>query len=359
MSKKPSKKLKLGAVGIGGCWNWGHAEPLLAHPDVEITAVCDIVKAKAEKFAAAHGIKRVFTDYREMVKLDELDMVDVCTPNILHSEIAVAALGAGKHVLTEKPDAVNVAEAQKMADAASKNKRVLMVMRNNRFNPSVQFMRRYIAAGHMGEVYTGRCGWIRRRGIPGKGGWFTNKAMSGGGPLIDLGVHYIDVAMWLMGNPRPVSVTGMTYQKFAHTSVSDSVHSQFGEKKDEGVIDVEDLASGFIRFANGASLQIEFSWASNIDTETHFAELRGTKSGCSLTGERELKLFTEIEGTLCDISPRLAKPALSTHGQYLAHWIDCVLGRAEPIWTTRQGVDMIKILCAIYESAASGSEVKL
>lgn len=354
-----SKKLKMGAVGIGGIWSGIHADAWLKHPEVEIVAVCDIVESKARKFAEAHKIPHVTTDYRELLKLEEIDFIDICTPNLLHSEISVAALNVGKHVICEKPDAVSPQEAQKMADAARRAGKVMMVMRNNRFASTVQFLRKFIDGGHMGEVYTGRCGWIRRRGIPGKGGWFTTKALSGGGPLIDLGVHYLDLAIWLMGNPRPAGVVGQTYRKFADSGISDSEHAKFGEARSGGAFDVEDLASGFIRFQNGASLQLEFSWASNIEEEDSFLELRGTRSGLNMRhGGSDLKIFTEIAGTLCDVHPRIQRLP-GDHARNLYHFVDCVRGRAEPIIRPEDGVDMIRILAAVYESANSGSEVKL
>ena len=355
-------KYKIGAVGTGGIWKWGHSPAWLAHPEVEIVAVCDIVPEKAEAFAKEHNVPHVFTDYKQMLKIKELNVIDVCTPNLLHSEVTVAALKAGKNVFCEKPDAVNVREAEKMAAAAKASRKLLMVMRNNRFNPWAQFLKKFVEGGHMGDVYTGRCGWIRRRGIPGAGGWFTTKALSGGGPLIDLGVHYIDVAMYLMGNPRPVSVVGSTYRKFAGNKLSESVHSAFGEKKEGGTFDVEDLATGFIKFDNGASLQIEFSWASNIEQEGTFLELRGDKAGCSVGLGHELKIFTEIEGTLCDIVPKInyRRPKdESPHAMNLYHFIDCLAGRAKPMFVPQQGVDMIKILTAIYKSAETGKEVTL
>ncbi|HEV7299567.1 MAG TPA: Gfo/Idh/MocA family oxidoreductase [Tepidisphaeraceae bacterium] len=354
-------KLKLGVVGIGGIFNGCHAKPWLEHPEVEIVAVCDVVREKAEKFAGAHGIKHIYTDYRQMLAEVQLDAVDICTSNLFHSEIAIAALDKGLHAFTEKPDAVSPAEAQKMADAAKRSGKVLMAMRNNRFTPNAQFLKKYIAAGHMGDIYTGRCGWIRRRGIPGKGGWFTTKELSGGGPLIDLGVHMLDVAIWLMGNPSPVAVVGATYRKFAEGSdTSDSVHSSFGEAKTGGTFDVEDLASGFIRFDNGASLQIEFSWASNIEQEVNFVELRGSKAGFNLSNSHgTLKIFTEIEGALADVTPKPTLAGPHQHGANLHHFIDVIRGRAEPTTRPEHGVEMIKILSAIYESAQTGAEVKL
>ncbi len=355
---QPVDKIRMGVVGLGGIFNAVHAPALLKHPEVEIVAACDIVKERAQKFAQAHGIKQVYQDYGELVARPEVDAVDICTPNLFHSEIAVAALKAGKHVITEKPDAVSVAEARRMVAAAQDSGRVLMAMRNNRFRPQARFMKQYIEEGHAGEIYTGRCGWIRRRGIPGKGGWFTTKALSGGGPLIDLGVHMIDLALWMMGNPRPVSVTGATYCKFAQATGSDSVHSQFGEAKAGGTFDVEDLASGFIRFANGATLQIEFSWASNIEEETTFVELRGTRAGLVLKNE-ELRVYTELAGAPCDIKPRLRADAVGQHARYLNHFIEVLRGRAEPTIRPEHGLAMIQILSAIYESAQTGREVRL
>jgi predicted dehydrogenase len=211
----------------------------------------------------------------------------------------------------------------------------------------------------MGDVYCGRCGWIRRRGIPGKGGWFTTKEQSGGGPLIDLGVHMIDLAIWLMGNPTPIAVTGCTYRKFADTDVSDSINSSFGEKKADGIFDVEDLAMGFIRFDNGACLQIEFSWASNIKEEDNFVELRGTKSGAKISMQKGLEIFSESYGQLTDIAPRIDDlKGIPQHEANLRHFLD-VLGGEKPDFVPVQGVNMIKILEAMYRSAEVGHEITL
>lgn len=351
-------KLRLGVIGSGNIFRSAHLPTWMNHPDVEIVAVCDVNRERAENIAETAGAAHVYTDYRDLLKHDEIDMVDICTPNLYHSEISVAALQAGKHVFCEKPDAVNPEEAQKMADAAQASGKLLMVMRNNRFRPESQFLKKYIEQGGFGELYTGRCGWIRRRGIPGKGGWFTTKELSGGGPLIDLGVHFIDLAMWFMGNPRPVSVTGATYCKFAESDLSDSEHSQFGEKQEEGTFDVEDLATGFIRFDNGATLQIEFSWASNIGEEMNFVELRGTKAGFSFKNG-DLKIFSEAAGELIDSAPVLGRSKVSIHGENIKHFVDCVQGKAEPIIRPEHGVDMIKILSAIYQSAEEGREIQL
>ena len=237
---------------------------------VKVVALCDIVIEKAKMEADKYGINEVYESYQEMLDKAEIDVVDICTPNYLHSVMAVKAFEKSKHVFCEKPDEVNIEEVLSMKKASLKANKILMVMRNNRFLSSSQYLKKYIDKGYLGEIYAAKCGWIRRRGIMGKGGWFTTKSQSGGGPLIDLGVHMIDLAIWSMGNPKPFSATASTYCKFANDeSQADSVHATFGEVKDDGIFDVEDLAMGFIKFDNGACLSLEFSWASNIEAEDH------------------------------------------------------------------------------------------
>ncbi|MDQ1913910.1 Gfo/Idh/MocA family oxidoreductase [Paenibacillus sp. GD4] len=355
------KKWKVGIVGTGNIFKTAHMKTWMEHPETEIVAVCDTNLERAQGIAESIGLdqSKAYGDYKEMLRSQEdIEIIDICTPNLYHSIVAIDALKAGKHVFCEKPDAVNPQEAQKMADAAAVSGKLLMTMRNNRFTPGAQFLKRYIAEGNAGEIYTGRCGWVRRRGIPGKGGWFTTKELSGGGPLIDLGVHFIDVAMWFMGNPKPVAVSGAVYTKFASSELSDSIHSSFGESQKDGTFDVEDLATGFIRFDNGATLQIEFSWASNIGEETNFVELRGTKAGVSLK-RGQAQIFSESAGQLTNVEPVIKNRQVDAHGENIKHFINCLAGREEPIILPSQGVDMIKILTAIYESAETGREIRL
>ena len=356
-----NKKLRVGIVGCGGMCRGVHAISFNEFEDTEIVAFCDIVKEKAMDQAELYGVPAecVYTDYREMLKQGNLDAVDIITPNKFHSEIAVAALEAGLHVFCEKPDAVSVAEAAKMKAAAEKSGKILMVMRNNRYRETSKYLKKFVEEGRMGGVYAARCGWQRRRGAPGVGGWFTTKELSGGGPLIDLGVHMIDLTMWLMGNPRPVAVSGCTYCKFAQSTVSDSTEAKFGEKKAGGTFDVEDLAMGFIRFDNGACLQVEVSWNSNIDQERQFVELRGEKAGSIWnTDDGRLRIFTEEYGNTVDIVPN-AKDMDGGHKQNLRHFADCILYGAEPMFVPQQGYNMVGILEAMYRSAEEGHEILL
>ena len=215
------KKLRVGLVGIGGMGS-NHLRCQLGNPRVEVVAICDILPEKMQAAKERFNIPNIpcYTDFKDMIDTEQLDAVDISTPNYLHSIVAVYAMEKGLHVFCEKPDAVSVEEALKMKEASERTGKILMVMRNNRYYTNSQYLKKLITAGECGEIYCGRCGWIRRRGIPGRGGWFTTKAQSGGGPLIDLGVHMIDLAMWLMGNPKPVSVSGCTYNKFANNTAA-------------------------------------------------------------------------------------------------------------------------------------------
>ena len=354
-----SKKLKVGLIGLGGIMRNSHMVRYKKADDVEIVAICDILPDKITSFKEKFNMPDIpsFIDYKELLEIEGLDYVDICTPNYMHSVIAVDALKKGINVFCEKPDAVSVEEALKMQAAAEESGKHLMVMRNNRYRKTAKYLKQYIADGKMGEIYCGRCGWQRRRGIPGKGGWFTTKEQSGGGPLIDLGVHMIDLAIWLMGNPTPVAVSGCTYTKFADSDLSDSVNSSFGDKKADGIFDVEDLAMGFIKFDNGACLQIEFSWASNVAKESVFVELRGDKAGAEFR-DGGLKIYTEEDGKLKDILPDVVDDN-HIHSDNLAHFANVLLNGVEPDFTPVQGVNMIKILEAMYKSAETGMEVRL
>ena len=338
--------VKIGIVGAGKICQGPHMGAYDKINNAEIVAICDIDENKLNNLKNRYPNAHYYTDYKEMIENEELDAVDICTPNNYHSIVAIYALNKGLNVICEKPDAINASEAEKMKEAAEKSGKTLMVIRNNRYRPSTKYLKKYIADGKMGEIYAGRCGWIRRRGIPGWGGWFTDKEQSGGGPLIDLGVHIIDLAMYLMGNPKPVTVSGSTYLKFPHTS-----HSK---------IDVEDLAMGFIRFDNGACLQIEFSWASNIECDQMFVELRGEKSGSRMSGiDKKFEIFTEEYGSNVTIKPSVDDYGVPHHEMNIRHFIDVIEGKCEPDFTPEQGVNMVKILEAIYKSAECGHEIAL
>ncbi|URN92516.1 MAG: Gfo/Idh/MocA family oxidoreductase [Candidatus Pristimantibacillus lignocellulolyticus] len=343
--------LKVGIIGAGGIYRYAHLNGWKTSQDIQVVAVCDANLELAELAEQDFPGATIYTDYKQLIAREDIDIVSITTPNKFHSIIAIEALANNKHVFCEKPDAINPEEARKMADIASQSGKILMAMRNNRFTAAAQHVKQLYNEGFFGELYAGRCGWIRTRGIPGRGGWFTTKEMSGGGPLIDLGVHMIDLAMWLSGDPVPKTVSGSTYRKFADRPDETGVIPA-------GTFDVEDMATGFIRFENGASLQVEFSWASNIEEEQRFLEWRGTEAGFSLINN-ELTLFTEVDGQVVSTKPEFPEEELPQHTVNIHHFIDCVLGKDTPTITPQDGVHMIQILSAIYESAEKQAEVRL
>jgi predicted dehydrogenase len=248
-----SRKLRYGLVGAGSIAERKHLKGYLGQPGVEVVAVCNHRPDRAAELARQYGIPKVYADYREMFDEAGLDLISICTPNHTHLPIAVAALEKGIHVHCEKPIALNAGEAERMIAARDRSGKQLMIGLNNRFTGSAYFAKRYIAAGHLGEIYHLRCGWRRRRQIPGKGSWFTAKALAGGGPLIDLGVHYLDLALYLSGFPKAESVSAATYSKFADNRCLNSW--TYGDSG-VGVMDVEDLAVGLVRLENGATLDL-------------------------------------------------------------------------------------------------------
>ncbi len=350
------RKLRIGIVGCGSIAHWAHMDSYQEMDNVEIVAVCDIIKERAEEMKKEYNLTsaKVYQDYNDLIADPDVESVDVCTPNYLHSKVAVAALNAGKHVFTEKPDAINVEEVKKMEAAAKASGKTLMVMRNNRFSHASRWLKKYIEDGKMGEIYAARCGWIRQNGEPASD-WFADNSQSGGGALIDLGVHMIDLAIWLMGNPHPVSVSANTYSKFGH---KESRYREFGGKVIDK-FDVDDLTMGFIKFDNGACLQLEFSWASNVEQEKRFVELRGTEAGAYWTGGHLKLIHEDANGDMTSETPEPHYPEPGEHAGNLHNYVDVVLNGAEPCFKIEQGVDMIKILRAVYESAQTGKEVRL
>ena len=347
------KKIRYGVIGAGGCGASKHlASYSLLSDDVDIIAVCDIRGERADQMADLYNAEASYTDYREMLKQENLDLVSVATPNHVHAPAAIAALRAGCHVHCEKPASLTPALVQSMVDAKNQAGKKLMIGLNNRFDNWAQLSKKWVDSGRLGEIYHLKCGWKRRRGIPGKGGWFTTKAQSGGGPLIDLGVHFIDVSNYLIGFPEPVSVSGQTYSKFAEQQAFNPKASGY-----TGTYDVEDLAVGMLRYANGCTMDIEFSWASNIDEEYTFVELYGDRGGLNYS-KGKLTLIEDFNGTIMKNSPVL-RPDENWGNVETRHFVDCIKNDQEVMAKPEEAVIVMKMISAIYESAAKGKEVKV
>ncbi|HHV62442.1 MAG TPA: Gfo/Idh/MocA family oxidoreductase [Firmicutes bacterium] len=354
-------RIRVGVIGTSGIAMGVHLPAYAELPGVEIIAVCDIDENSLQRAASQYNVAHAFTDYRKMLELKDLDAVTVATPNYLHAPITIAALNAGKHVLCEKPLATNATEAQAMADAAERANRVLMVGVNNRFRDESLKLKRIIDSGGLGRIYAGRTGWIRRRGVPYWGAWFMDKAKAGGGPLIDLGVHMLDLAWWLMGKPEPVSVVGSTYHEIENYHIvewdtGDPVLSGAPARAQERkTYDVEDAAFAFIRFSNNATLSLAVTWALNTNKEHYYCDLYGNKAGASLW---PLTIYGEQDGVLTDTHIKVDEKVKS-HKAEVAHFIDCIRHGRTPMCPASDGVAVMRMLDAIYKSAESGREVRL
>jgi len=335
--------VRVGIIGVG--IGRLHAGSLRKCPGAEIRAICDIDTDRAKQAAQDFGAKDIYEDYREMLADGEIDAVIVATPNYLHAPMAIAAFEAGKHVFCEKPISTNAKDAKAMVEAGHKAGKIFQMGFNNRFRGDTQLLKNCIEAGDLGEIYYAKTGWLRRKGMPlGERCWFTTKAMSGGGPLIDLGVHVLDLTLWLMGNPKPTYVLGSSYAKFGPDIASANGFTY----------DVEDLAAGMVKLDNGATVLLDASWHSHVQTERFYSQLVGTKGGAEL---EPLRVYTDVNGNNADLA--LQHPNVSGHEMEIFHFIDCVRENKTPIAVGEHGLHIQQILDAIYESTKTGKGVEI
>lgn len=356
------KKLSCGIIGTGGIANNKHIPGYLKlKDDVEIVALCDIDEEALNKTAEKHNLTNTkrFTDYKELLALEEIDFVSVCLPNYLHAPVTIEALKAGKHVHCEKPMTINEANAQEMLRVSKETNKKLMIGLNNRFTPYAMYVRDYIKQGNLGNIYFAKCGWRRRNGLP-HSGWFSDKSQSGGGALIDLGVHFIDLVMHYMNYPGIKSVTAKKYCKFGQSNLKE-MYTFPSAKLDPNIkFDVEDLAVGFIDMKNDASISFEISWASNIEKEMVSYELYGEKAGVKFTDDfvnpPKLQIFTSESGQLVDVIPKI-NPYLYDETEF-KHFTNCIRTNQEPtIAPPEQAVEMMKLIDAIYNSSKTGKQI--
>lgn len=368
-------KLQIGIVGCGNIANTKHLPNLAKFPDrVEVVAFCDLISEKAEKARAKYGVPgaQIFTDYRELVKLD-LDAVHVCTPNRSHAEITVAALEAGCNVMCEKPMAINAAEARLMLDAQKKSEKMLTIGYQNRYRRDTMALKKLALAGELGEIYMAKAHALRRRGIP-NWGVFTNKEEQGGGPLIDIGTHSLDITLWIMNNYKPVAVFGSTYQKLGRTLRGDEQGTD--EHWDPDTYDVEDSAFGFVKFENGATVFLEAAWALNTTNQKQaMTTVYGTKAGAEMdypfsgagtdrrliinkvvAGRQALEELNVTENDAVSSDLIFSYPGAE---QECITWLNALEGKGELVVYPEQAFVVTQILEAIYESAHTGKLVEL
>lgn len=343
------KKIRIGLIGAGNICQNAHIPAYLKQKDVELVAVCDLNLERAKEVSLKYGIPKVSETIEKLVSLEEVDAVSICTWNNAHAKAALAAIGAGKHVLCEKPMAMTVAEAEAMADAAKLGGKVFMMGFVNRFRSDAMVIKEMADARKFGDIYFARAGWLRRRGTP--LGWFTDVSKSGGGPVIDIGVHVIDLTWHFMGKPRPIAVSATT-----HYPLGDYKTKGVGRWKaldtDDLVFNTEDSAAGTIRFENGASMNFEVSWAVNMKETGIYSYIFGKDAGASLD---PLEIYGEEANYLVDAKPTTDRG--DSFEREIRHFLDCIVSGQEPSVTAQDGVYVQKMLNGIYDSAKAGKEI--
>lgn len=353
-------KLRIGIVGCGGIANGKHLPAIKANGNFEIVALCDLIVERALKAKEEYGTEetKIFTDYEELLK-EDLEAVYVLTPNICHAPITIAALKAGKHVMCEKPMATTYADAKAMVDAAKESGKLLTIGYQSRYRGDSQYLKAACENDELGEIYYAKAHAVRRRAVP-TWGVFLDEEKQGGGPLIDIGTHALDLTLWMMNNYEPQSVTGSVYRKLADQTENANSWGNWDPAK----FTVEDSAFGFIKMKNGATIVLESSWALNtLDTEEAKTSLCGTKAGADMkdglriNGVKHNKMYTE-------------KPELSAGGAAYFDGVKCEPGDVEqkvfyeaitegkPLTVLpEQALVVTQILEAIYKSAKENKPV--
>ena len=353
-------RLKVGIIGCGGIANQKHLPAIIETGLADVVAFCDAVRARAEASAAEFGVPgaKVFARYQDLLE-EKLDAVYVCTPNRSHSEITVAALNADKNVLCEKPMAINTAEALKMCDAAEKTGKLLTIGYQNRYRPDSQFLKKECDAGVLGEIYYARAKAIRRRAVP-TWGVFLNELEQGGGPLIDIGTHALDLTLWMMNNYAPKAVTGAVFHKLNGETEPGNAFGPW----DTGAFTVEDSAFGFIRMENGAVINLEASWALNtLDVNEAKTVLCGTKAGADMNDglvingvrhDKQYVLRPDLgAGGVAFYEGASDKPEVIEQKVFLG----AVAGRNALVVLPEQALAVTRILEAIYDSEKAGAQI--
>ncbi|GHV38934.1 oxidoreductase [Spirochaetia bacterium] len=357
-------KLKIGIVGAGGMANYHYDGFTRAGAEVVAMADMDINRARA--FGETREIKNFYTGLTEMITGEaELDAVSIITPNKFHKPLVIEALEKGKHVYCEKPPALNAVEMQAMLDASKKAGKLLMFDLNNRARPEAQAIMNYIRDGKVGKINSAQACWIRRNGIPGFGGWFTNKAISGGGPMLDL-PHMFDLALYFMGYPEPDYILSAVYYDFMGNQAFKGPWGIPDLKG--GVTDVESACHAMITFKTGQSLMIRSSWAEMNERETVSVTFQGQKAGGKVerlfdidgidgTSIDKCVIFTEEYGNQVDLDIKAEKDEEMGRVNMAVNFADAIAGKAKPLNTPGEALILMKIIDGIYESAAAGKPV--
>ncbi|GIP12501.1 Gfo/Idh/MocA family oxidoreductase [Paenibacillus macerans] len=355
--------LKVGIIGCGGIANGKHMPALSNVEEVEMVAFCDIIVERAEAAKEKFGTKdaQVFDDYKKMLAGADLDVIHVCTPNSSHAELSIAAMEAGCHVMCEKPMAKTSEEARSMIEASKRTGKKLTIGYQNRFRTDSRYLHEICKEGGLGEIYFGKAHAIRRRAVP-TWGVFLDEEAQGGGPLIDIGTHALDLTLWMMNNYKPKYVVGKTYHALSQTPNAANAWGPWDPEK----FTVEDSAFGFVVMENGATIFLESSWALNsLDVKEAKTTLCGTKAGAdmnnglTINGEDHSLLYEkkiELKTSGVDFYDGAGeKPEILE----AKSWVSAILNDTEPVVKPEEALVVTEILEAIYKSSQTGEPVYL
>lgn len=356
------RDVRIAIIGCGGIAHGKHMPSLQGVKEAKMVAFCDIIRERAEEAAQKYGVEGagVYTDYKEMIEKEKPEVVHVCTPNNSHSEITVYALEHDCHVMCEKPMAKTYAQAKAMLDAYHKTGKKLTIGYQNRFRPDSMILKRACEEGELGEIYFAKAHAVRRRAVP-TWGVFLNEEEQGGGPLIDIGTHALDITLWMMDNYKPVSVKGSVYKKLCKQTETGNAWGDWDPEK----YTVEDSAFGYITMENGATIFLESSWALNtLDQKEARCTLCGTKAGADMN-DNMLRINKAEYGKLSEKSYDLSAGGVdfyegvsdSPDAIEAAQWIHAIIEDGEPLVKPEQAIVVTRILEAIYESAKTGKEI--
>ena len=347
--------IKVGMIGAGAIAD-DHCNGINGYNGAAVAAVADISRERREALRKRHSIAKAYDNWKDLVASPDLDAVAIALPNALHAPVSLAALQAGKHVLLDKPFALNYAEAKRVVDAVRRYKKVFMLGMNQRYRHDAQTLKAIVDRGDLGDIYHAKAFWYRRTGSPKFGTWFVNKKLSGGGCMLDIGVHFLDLTLHLMDNWEPVSVSGQIYGKFGHKGIGEGGWG-LSDRDPRLKFNVEDFATGLIKFRNRATLELNVSWILHQEQgDRNNVELYGTEAGASLA---PLKLFRHARqpgGYEVVVPHNVRIPHRYENRQ--ANWLDAILGKDKPLCTMEQALVVQRILDAIYASSASGREVR-
>ena len=350
-----SSSIGFGFIGTGQIAAYS-AAAVQQHPNGRVVAAHDLNPERLRELCERFGIPKGYPTAAELLADPDVTAVYIAVPNKFHAPLAIAALEAGKHVILDKPFAMNLAEAQEVAATAARVGRVVMLGMNCRFDLSAQKTKARVERGDLGEIYHAKAYWMRRAGIPKLGTWFGNKALAGAGCLYDIGVHVLDLALYLLDDFAPVSVSAATYTKFGHLGLG---AGSWGKSDVEGLpFDVDDFATGLIRFANGSTLALDVAWACHAEQSNRFdVQLYGSQAG-AMAMEGKMFRPDPVAGEYLVVQGS-DLPVRYPHGERFHNFINHLLGTEELCVPIEQALAVQKILDALFLSATTGQEVSL